>query len=207
MPHRFRLFLACLSLFLFKFIIFGKVAHAEIKVAAKFSYVDPQRKIPAKALAQALDYFQRHEDQFKNKNYLAVIDYSKKSSENRFHVLDLKSGEVISLHVSHGRGSDKNHKGLAESFSNIAQSNATSLGYFVGAETYSGKHGYSLKLDGLSTSNSNARKRAIVIHGAAYVQDAPIIQGRSFGCPAVSLEQRDFVINALKGGSLIFATN
>ncbi|MNL08318.1 hypothetical protein D3C87_1290350 [compost metagenome] len=202
-----RLFFACLSILLFKFLFFGKVAHAEIKITRKYSYVDPKRKVPAKALAEALEYFERHEDQFSNRNFLAVIDYSKNSSENRFHIIDLKSGDVTSLHVSHGRGSDKNRTGQAELFSNVPQSNATSLGYFVGAETYSGKHGYSLKLDGLSPSNSNARNRAIVIHGADYVQDAPVIQGRSFGCPAVSLAQRDFVINALKGGSLIFATN
>jgi hypothetical protein len=183
------------------------VSDTKYTLAKKYSFLDPNKQVPLKALAQALEYFERHGDQFTNKNFISVIDYSKTSSKNRFHIIDMKSGQVTSLHVSHGRGSDQKHTGRALEFSNVPSSNATSLGYYLAAETYSGKHGYSLRLDGLSPTNSNARERAIVIHGADYVRDESVLQGRSFGCPAVSLAQRDFVINSLKGGSLIFVTN
>jgi hypothetical protein len=188
------------------FLSFDVQAQESNSIPSKYSYLDPKKVIPPKALADALNFFELHKDRFKNKNFIAVIDYSRKSTENRFHILDMISGAVTSLHVSHGRGSDKEHSGQAHYFSNQPKSNATSLGYFVTAETYNGSHGYSLKLDGLSDTNSKARDRAIVIHGAEYVKDQDVVQGRSWGCPAVSLAQRDQVINTLKGGSLIFAT-
>lgn len=84
--------------------------------------------------------------------------------------------------------------------------NATSLGFYRTGKIYIGKHGPSLRLDGLSTTNSNARDRAIVIHGADYVQEEGRIQGRSWGCPAVAQNNRESVIERLKGGSLLYAT-
>ncbi len=81
----------------------------------------------------------------------------------------------------------------------------SSLGFFLTAEEYIGKHGRSMRLDGLSVSNSKARERAIVIHGAPYVNETRSILGRSHGCPAVDNKLINQVIDSLKEGSLIFS--
>lgn len=168
---------------------------------AEFSYVDPQKVIPAPALQSALKYYKEHRNILSNQTYLSVIDYSQHTGQKRFYVIDMRTGAVERFLVSHGRGSDPSHTGFASRFSNENSSNMTSLGFFRTAETYEGKHGYSLRLDGLSASNSNARDRAIVIHGADYVSGG----GRSLGCPAVEMSVRTSLINKLKNGSLIYA--
>ena len=136
---------------------------------------------------------------------MTVIDFAKRSSQNRFFVITIKTGSVWAIRTAHGKGSDAEHDGYAEKFSNVPNSNASSLGAYIAAETYYGSHDLSLRLDGKSSTNSKARERAIVIHGASYVQEANVIQGRSWGCPAVSMPNRDKVVNTLKGGSLVFA--
>ncbi|MEN0058278.1 MAG: murein L,D-transpeptidase catalytic domain family protein [Bdellovibrio sp.] len=172
-----------------------------------YDYVDPQHVVPTQPLEEALIYFHKNKSSFKNQTVISIIDFSKKSTQKRWHFVDMKTGEVWSLHVSHGKGSDSNHDGYAEKFSNVSGSNASSLGFYRTAETYSGSNGYSLRLDGLSSTNSNARARAIVVHGASYVQDSNVIQGRSYGCPAISAANHQKVINLIKGGSLIYAVN
>jgi hypothetical protein len=112
---------------------------------------------------------------------------------------------VKSIHVAHGKGSDSNNDGYATNFSNKVNSEASSLGFYLTAETYHGNHGLSLRLDGLSSTNSKARERSVVLHGADYVREAEVKAGRSWGCPAVSMALRGDVIELLKGGSLIFA--
>lgn len=170
-----------------------------------YDYVDPTRMVPTQKLEDALVYFHQNKTKFKNQSVVSIIDFSQKSTQKRWYFVDLKTGRVWNVHVSHGKGSDSDHDGYAEKFSNTSGSNASSLGFYKTADTYQGSNGYSLRLDGLSSTNSNARARAVVVHGAAYVQDSAVIQGRSWGCPAVSMEQRDKVINLIKGGSLIYA--
>lgn len=170
-----------------------------------YDYIDPNRVINTTALKNALLYFDQNKSKFANKNYVSVIDFSKKSTLARFHIIDMNTGSVWSIHTAHGKGSDSNHDGYAEKFSNKSGSNASSLGFYRAAETYSGNHGLSLRLDGLSSTNSNARARAVVIHGASYVKESSSIQGRSWGCPAVTMSYRDKVVKSLKGGSLIYA--
>ncbi len=99
---------------------------------------------------------------------------------------------------------------MATSFSNLPESNRSSLGLYRTAETYSGKHGYSLRLDGLEPGiNDKARERAIVMHAADYVNEAAAKKqgylGRSLGCPAVRPEVAKQVIDVVKGGDLLFA--
>lgn len=178
---------------------------AETVSEARFANLDPGKVVPAKLLQAALDFFQANESRFPNKTHISVLDYAPSSREKRFHVIDMASGEVWSLRMSHGKGSDPNHDGLATSFGNGPGSNKSSLGFARTAETYNGKHGRSLRLDGLSAENSNMRARAIVIHGADYVRDQSVIQGRSEGCPAVPMHQKDKLIDRIKGGSLLFA--
>ncbi|SES95263.1 murein L,D-transpeptidase catalytic domain family protein [Marinobacter segnicrescens] len=138
---------------------------------------------------------------------LAVIDFSLPSSEQRLWIFDLEEKALLLRDlVAHGRNS-----GDLEStqFSNVEGSHQSSIGLFRAAESYQGKHGYSLRLDGLEPGfNDLARQRAIVIHGADYVDpswvDAYGRIGRSLGCPAVRQEISDQVVDNLKGGQLVF---
>ena len=139
---------------------------------------------------------------------LTVIDFSRPSTERRMWVYDLRARALLFDElVSHGRGS-----GLAQAtaFSNVPESNRSSLGLYRTAETYIGKHGYSLRIDGLEPGiNDRARERAIVIHAADYVNEknarAQGYLGRSLGCPALRPEVARQVIDTVKGGGLIFA--
>jgi hypothetical protein len=139
---------------------------------------------------------------------LTVIDYSKPSSERRLWVFDLKSKELIYEElVAHGQGSGAN---MATKFSNTDESHQTSLGLFVTRDTYVGKNGYSLRLDGLDRGvNDRARDRAIVMHGAPYVSQEYVKAngrlGRSWGCPAISAAVAKRMIDRVKGGGLVFA--
>src|SRR5690349_22165889 len=139
----------------------------------------------------------------KNPGTLTVIDYSKPSSERRLWVYDLKSRELLYQElVAHGQGSGAN---LATQFSNIDSSHQTSLGLFVTADTYVGKNGYSLRLDGLEPGfNGRARERAIVMHGAPYVDAGFAAKqgrlGRSWGCPALSEAVARQVIDFVRDG-------
>lgn len=139
---------------------------------------------------------------------LTVIDYSRPSTQPRMWVFDVHTHALL-FHelVSHGRGSGKT---MATSFSNAASSNMTSLGLFRTAEPYVGHNGYSLRLDGLEKGmNDHARDRAIVIHGAPYVNAATAkangYLGRSLGCPAVRPQIAHQLIDTVKGGGLLFA--
>ncbi|MES2856899.1 MAG: murein L,D-transpeptidase catalytic domain family protein [Bdellovibrionota bacterium] len=172
---------------------------------ANYDHVDKKGLIPKNLLKKALAYYDANLSKIKNKAVLSVIDFAQPSNKPRFFIIDMKSGSVWALRTSHGKGSDANHDGFAEKFSNTSGSNASSLGVYMTAETYNGGNGYSLRLDGLSSTNSNARARAVVVHGASYVQDRDVIQGRSFGCPAVPMDVRKKVIDTIKGGSIIYA--
>jgi len=139
---------------------------------------------------------------------LTVIDYSKPSSERRLWVFDLKSKELVYEElVAHGQGSGAN---MATQFSNEDESHQTSLGLFVTRDTYVGKNGYSLRLDGLDRGvNDRARDRAIVMHGAPYVSEQFVKAngrlGRSWGCPAIGAGVAKQMIDRVKGGGLVFA--
>ena len=139
---------------------------------------------------------------------LTVIDYSKPSTSKRLWVYDLdKKALLFEDLVAHGSGSGGN---FATSFSNLEDSHQTSLGLFVTGQPYTGQNGYSLRLDGLDAGfNDRARERAIVIHGAPYVdEDLARAQGRlgrSWGCPAVRAGIARELIDTVRGGGLLFA--
>ncbi|MES2963768.1 MAG: murein L,D-transpeptidase catalytic domain family protein [Bdellovibrionota bacterium] len=174
-------------------------------ILAQYQHLDPSHMIDTRLLAKSVLYFHRNKSLLKNTKVMTVIDYSLKSSRQRFYVVDMVTGSVWATNVAHGKGSDVDNDGYAEKFSNTPESRMTSLGAFVTAETYSGNYGYSMRLDGVSSSNSNARVRAIVFHGAYYVLNATIQAGRSWGCPAVPMNERTKLIDLLKGGSLMYA--
>ena len=140
---------------------------------------------------------------------IGVVDFSLPSSEPRFHVVDLTNGNVDSYRVAHGRGSDPDHSGFVERFSNEFRSYATSNGTYVTDDYYHGKYGLSMKVRGLDWSNYNAEPRAIVIHNAWYAEDDMIPLhgklGRSEGCFAMSRENQYKVMRKLAGGRMIYA--
>lgn len=171
---------------------------------AAYSHLDPKKLVPNALLAKTVSYFDKNKAKIKNEDYIVIIDFKQHSSKERMYVIDMSSGHVETYQTAHGSGSDANHDGYAEKFSNVSGSQASSVGFYLTAETYYGSHGLSLRLDGQSATNSNARSRAIVIHGAEYVTPGGKI-GRSWGCPALDMRYYEEVINTIKGGVLIYA--
>ena len=151
----------------------------------------------------------RHDTSIRYRDSIGVVDFSLPSSEPRFHLVDLLSGKVDSFRVAHGSGSDPLHSGFLEHFSNDFGSHASSNGTYTTADTYHGKYGLSLKLDGRDWTNNNANSRAIVIHNAWYAEDAADAAhgklGRSQGCFAFSRASQYQVMNRLAGGRMIYA--
>jgi hypothetical protein len=190
------------GLFVGLFLLLSQLAQAAS--FRDYSYLDPDKVVPAKLLQEAVAYYDANLDKIENQRVIGVIDYKQHNSKERFYIIDMESGRVERYLTAHGKNSDPDFDGYATKFSNVPDSNTTSLGFFLTAETYYGKNGYSLRLDGLSSTNSNARERAIVIHGADYVTPGPKI-GRSYGCPAVEMRYHQELIDQIKGGSLLYA--
>ena len=144
--------------------------------------------------------------QLSNNKFLTIIDFSKSSNQNRLFVIDIENRNIKhkSL-VAHGRNSGYE---FASNFSNKISSYKSSLGFYRTAETYTGKHGFSLRLDGLEFSNSNARSRAIVMHGADYASEDFMKRngrlGRSLGCPSVPIKEHKQIIETIKYGTCFF---
>ncbi|MDI9308653.1 MAG: murein L,D-transpeptidase catalytic domain family protein [Limnohabitans sp.] len=141
------------------------------------------------------------------KDLLTIVDFSLSSTKKRMWVIDLVSNKILFNNVvSHGMNSGGEY---ASRFSNSLSSNKSSLGFYATGETYMGKHGLSLKLDGLERGiNSNARARSVVIHGAEYASPKVLRKqhflGRSQGCPAVPQSIKKAIINTIKGRSCLF---
>ena len=163
--------------------------------------IDPQLFAKAKA---ALD-----SHRIGPRDSIGIVDFSKPSSEPRFYLVDLMNGTAESYRVAHGRGSDPDHSGYVERFSNNFGSYASSNGTYTTGDYYDGKYGLSLKVRGLDWSNYNAEPRAIVIHNAWYAEDDMIPLhgklGRSEGCFAMSRENQYKVMRRLAGGRMIYA--
>lgn len=139
----------------------------------------------------------------------AVIDFGLHSSEARFHIVDLEAGAVRSLLVAHGAGSDPEHDGWLNAYSNLNDSWATSRGAYVSWEWYEGRYGTSMRLSGLDADNSNAFDRAIVMHAASYSTPGHLARwgrlGRSNGCFAIGPEEFSTALYLLGGGRLLYA--
>ena len=141
-----------------------------------------------------------------NEDIIAIADFSQSSSKKRLYIIDAKNYRVlVNTYVAHGKNSGLSY---AERFSNRVESLQSSLGFYVTKNTYFGKHGLSLKLEGLEKGfNDNAETRAVVMHGADYIGDnraGSAYMGRSFGCPAVPQAQSEKIINMLKNGTCLF---
>lgn len=169
----------------------------------------PAAKLRPEVRARALAAMSRHVGKIKHRDLIGICDFDDPSSAPRFHLLDVASGRVDSLLVAHGRGSDPNHTGWLQKFSNAIGSAASSSGAYVTAEEYFGSHGRSRRIDGLDPTNSNARARAVVIHGAWYAERDMIAQhgklGRSEGCFAFGQRDLTQIMARLGPGRLIYA--
>jgi len=163
--------------------------------------IDPQLFARAKA---ALD-----QHKLWIRDSIGIVDFSKPSSEARFHLVDLQNGTVESHLVAHGRGSDPAHSGYLERFSNDFGSYASSNGTYTTGDYYDGKYGLSMKVAGLDWSNNNAESRAIVIHNAWYAEPEMVQQhgmlGRSEGCFAMPKASQYAIMRKLAGGRMIYA--
>ena len=158
-----------------------------------------------KAFRQAVAGYYKIDN--RKREVLTLIDFSRPSTAKRLFVFDMRERKVLfSSVVSHGKNSGDNY---ATSFSNEYGSYKSSLGFYLTESTYQGKNGYSLILNGLEKGiNDRARERAIVMHGAAYADPSVASRGgrlgRSFGCPAVPQKLSRPIIDAIKGGSVMY---
>jgi hypothetical protein len=159
--------------------------------------------------ARAKAALDSHGGQVRHRDMIGVVDFAMDSGHPRFHLVNLLTGQVESHAVAHGRGSDPDHSGFVEKFSNQFGSYASSNGTYVTADTYEGKYGLSMKVRGLDGTNNNAEARAIVIHNAWYAEPDMIAQhgklGRSEGCFAFSRASQWQVMNRLADGRMIYA--
>ncbi len=139
--------------------------------------------------------------------YLTICDFSQSSRQKRLYIIDVENNElVMHTYVAHGKNSGAEY---ATRFSNIHESLQSSLGFYITSGTYIGKHGLSLRMNGVDPGfNENAMERTIVIHGAAYVDAARaragMYMGRSWGCPAVPQKESAKIITTIKNGTCLF---
>lgn len=196
-----RLFLICLGLML----ALVAPAHA---LDWRGVELDRQTVIRPQLLSDAMASYERHRSRGFSGDTITIVDFSKRSSEPRLYLVNLRSGAVRAMLVAHGQGSDRNHDGVADFFSDEDGSHASSLGAFRAAERYQGGHGLSLRLDGLDATNRSARARAIVIHSQWYVSQEMARRGRigrSWGCFVVEPTQIDYVVDTLENGGFVYA--
>lgn len=170
-----------------------------------YNEMNLEGKVNTKAFALAVAGYEKIPG--RKRDVLTLIDFSKPSTEERLFVFDMKKKKLLySSVVSHGRNSGNNY---ATAFSNKNGSYKSSLGFYRTENTYNGKNGYSLVLEGLEKGvNDHARQRAIVMHGAAYANPSVIRNGgrlgRSLGCPALPQKMNRPIIDAIKGGSILY---
>jgi len=181
----------------------------EVPTAEAIARANPQI---SPAVARAIEHVLRQPSDHAR---AAVLDFSAHSSTPRFHLIERPSGRVLqTFRVAHGQGSEGPRRdGYAEVFSNVPDSNTSSLGLYRTAETYVSEvwPGLAMRMDGLSPTNSNARSRYIVIHAARYMEPESWKgkkagrPGLSDGCFVFSKADRDVVVSSLQGGALIYA--
>lgn len=142
-------------------------------------------------------------------DFVGIADFGLRSSEPRFHFVNLEAGRVDSYLVSHGDGSDPEHDGWLNWFSNEDGSHCTSKGAYMTYGWYTGRYGTSIRLEGLEPTNSNALDRAIVMHRAQYAEPEFLAKwgrlGRSNGCFAMSNADFKLALLHLGGGRVLYA--
>ena len=165
-------------------------------------------RVDLELLSRARAALQRNRRHIRHADLFAMADFTKPSRDKRFYLVDTESGSVTSYHVAHGRGSDPEHCGYVDRFSNHPGSAASSAGAYVTGDFYQGKYGRSLRLKGLDDTNSNAAARGIVIHAAPYAEPEVVDRmgklGRSEGCFALSQLSLYLVLARLGPGRMLY---
>lgn len=160
-------------------------------------------------LKRAKAAMELHKSRVRNRDLLAIADFSKPSRDPRFYLVNLQNGHSTTFLVAHGKGSDPGHSGWVQNFSNTPGSEATSSGSYLVGEGYFGEHGAARRLAGLDPQNDQAEARAIVIHPAWYVSQTMIAEqgkiGRSQGCFAFSQNDIVQILDRLAPGTLLYA--
>lgn len=169
--------------------------------------LDPEQQIRPHLLGEALAALEDHPEATASPR-LVIVDYGRRSSEERLYVVNLQTGGVDAFRTAHGSGSDPDHDGYLDNFSDVPGSSASPEGAYLTAEEYTGKHGRSLRLDGLDATNANARNRAIVIHAAAYAEPDWLTRygklGRSNGCIVFSAADLKTFMADVPTGTLLY---
>lgn len=195
----------CCTLFSFK----SEISVPKNEPEMGFAHLSEKLNLNTKAFVLAIKGYEKLKQlgQLANQRYLTIADMSRASSDPRLYIIDMEKQELLlQTFVAHGRNS-----GLlfAKQFSNQLGSFQSSLGFYITGKPYQGKHGKSLVLKGVEAGiNDNAEQRAIVLHGADYVNKGFVQQqgylGRSLGCPAVPNHQVEAIIKAIQGASCLF---
>ncbi len=192
----------------------NKEVSSEVFTASSVSKLYDSLRLKSSGLSkEAFDYavkgyeYLKSKGKIGNSNVLTIADFTKSSAHKRLFILDVKNFKVLfNTYVSHGQGSGA---AMATQFSNTPESHQSSLGFYTTTDTYIGKHGLSLHLQGMENGiNDKALERAIVMHGASYVSEGFVqargYLGRSHGCPAVPEHLTKPIIEKIKNGSCLF---
>lgn len=147
------------------------------------------------AFRRAMEFHRNNRERHRLRDdFITLIDYDAPSSSQRMVIVDLRTGEVRRHNVAAGSGG----------ISNVAESKGSATGFIRFSEPYQGKHGSSLRMDGLESRNHNVRARAIVLHGADYVTEGRHA-GRSWGCPAVDRRSVSQISRRVQNGGLLYS--
>lgn len=185
-------------------------AGAALAMPARLAAQPAKGSARDRALLQiARNELERAGDAIWKRDVVGIADYGLHSAHKRFHFVNLGLSEVKSFHVSHGAGSDPEHDGWLNHFSNVEGSNASSRGAYVTWEWYQGRYGTSVRLGGLDPTNEAALRRYIVMHRAQYAEPEHLERwgrlGRSNGCFAMGEADFKLALLKLSGGRLLFA--
>ena len=179
-------------------------------VPAHAKNINASGAVRADLLNRALEAQKMHASKAGDTGRLVIVDYSRHSKEERLFVVNLENGDVTGFRAAHGRGSDTDHDGYLDRFSDEPGSNASPEGALVIAEEYRGKHGLSLRLDGLDETDKSSRDRAIVIHAADYAEPDFLSRfgklGRSNGCIVFSKADLKRFLAEVPKGTLMFVS-
>lgn len=188
-----------------RFLVSAALAAVPLRVAAQAAPSPRDRAL----LALAREQIARVDASLWRRDVAALVDFGLHSAQPRFHIVNLEAGRVHSQLVAHGSGSDPEHDGWLNAYSNLVDSWATSRGAYLTWEWYEGMYGTSMRLSGLDPDNSNVFDRAIVMHAATYATPAHVAQwgraGRSNGCFALDPQELPATLYQLGGGRLIYA--
>ncbi len=188
----------------------GGVALAATALPVRtFAQASPVSEQDRQILDIAKREVERAGDVVWRKDIAGIADFGVRSDHPRFHFANLENGTVRSFLVTHGAGSDPEHTGWLQDFSNVEGSNATSRGAYLTCEWYKGRYGTSIRLEGLDETNCNALERYIVMHAADYATPEHVARwgklGRSNGCFAMGPDNFREALWHLSGGRLLYA--